>query len=207
MRATTRSREWADGFERNSPAWIETVKSLRPDFPVYGSMGEASECLTRLIGQMNTLLWIGEDPDRMGAAIDRIGAHYLECAKAAIDAAGGLLDGFLIWGDVAYKKSTFISPRYWRAYFKPWVEKMTAYAHAHGLPVIYHGCGNVNALFQDFIDMGIDGYNPLEAKAGLDVIELRRRYGHGICFCGNSDIQTWEAGRSRGDPGARCCAS
>ena len=39
-----------DGFERNSPAWIGTVKSLRPDFPVYGSMGEVSECLTRLIG-------------------------------------------------------------------------------------------------------------------------------------------------------------
>ncbi len=40
-----------DGFQRNSPAWIETVKSLRPDFPVYGSIIEASECLTRLVGQ------------------------------------------------------------------------------------------------------------------------------------------------------------
>lgn len=40
----------SDGFERNSPPWIESVKSQRPDFPVYGSMIEASECLTRLIG-------------------------------------------------------------------------------------------------------------------------------------------------------------
>lgn len=32
-----------DGFQRNSPPWIETVKSLRPDFPVYGSMIEVSE--------------------------------------------------------------------------------------------------------------------------------------------------------------------
>ena len=31
-----------DGFERNSPPWIETVKSLWPDFPVYGSMIECS---------------------------------------------------------------------------------------------------------------------------------------------------------------------
>ena len=46
-----------DGFERNSPPWIETVKSLRPDFPVYGSMLECSEYLTRMIGQENTLLW------------------------------------------------------------------------------------------------------------------------------------------------------
>lgn len=183
-----------DGFERNSPAWIETVKSLWPDFAVYGSMIEASECLTRLIGQMNTLLWIGEFPERMGAVIGCVGAHYLECAEAAIDAGAGLLDGFVIWGDVAYKKSTFVSPAYWREYFKPWVKAMADYAHSRGLPVIYHGCGNVKAILPDFIELGIDGYNPLEAKAGQDVVELRRKYGHSISFCGNSDVRVWESG-------------
>ena len=47
-----------DGFQRNSPAWIETVKSLYPDFPVYGSIIEVSECLTRLIGQVNSMMWM-----------------------------------------------------------------------------------------------------------------------------------------------------
>ncbi len=183
-----------DGFERNSPAWIDTVKSLRPDFPVFGSMGEVSECLTRLIGQENAMLWMGEEPERMGAAINRIGAHYLECAKAEIDAGDGLLDGFVIWGDVAYKQGMFFSPAYWREYFKPWVAQMTDYAHAHGLAVVYHGCGNVKTIFQDFIDLGIDGYNPLEAKAGMDVLDLRRCHGHGMAFCGNSDVQVWESG-------------
>ena len=181
-----------DGFERNSRAWIDTVKSLHPDFPVFGSMGEVSECLTRLIGQINAMMWMGEFPERMGAVINRIGAHYLESAKAEIDAGAGLLDGFVIWGDVAYKKGLFFSPAYWREYFKPWVAQMVAYAHGKGLPVIYHGCGNVKSIFQDFIEMGIDGYNPLEAKAGLDVGALRRDYQHGIAFCGNSDMQVWE---------------
>jgi len=183
-----------DGFERNSPPWIETVKSLRTDFPVYGSMIEVSECLTRLVGQQNALLWMGGEPGRMGVVINRIGAHSLECAKAAIDAGHGLLDGFVIWGDVAYKKGMFFSPAYWREYFKPWVARMAEYAHAHGLPVIYHGCGNVKAIFQDYIDMKIDAYNPLEAKAGMDVVELRRKFGHNIGFCGNSNMQVWETG-------------
>jgi uroporphyrinogen decarboxylase len=182
-----------DGFERHSPPWIETVKSLRPDFPVFGSMIEVSECLTRLIGQQNAMLWMGEEPRRMGAVINRIGAHYLECAKAEIEAGGGLLDGFVIWGDVAYKNGMFFSPHYWRAYFKPWVARMTEYAHANGLPVIYHGCGNVKAIFPDFMEMKIDAYNPLEAKAGMDCVELRRQYGHRIGFCGNSDIRAWES--------------
>ena len=183
-----------DGFQRNSPAWIETVKALRPDFPVYGSMIEVSECLTRLVGQVNAMIWMAEHPERMGQAIDRIGAFYLTMARAELAAGRGLLDGFVIWGDVAYKKSTFMAPAYWRRYFKPWVARMVEAAHEAGLPVIYHGCGNVQAIFPDYLEMGVDAYNPLEAKAGLDVVQLRRRYGHRIGFCGNSDIQVWESG-------------
>ena len=87
-----------DGFERNSPPWIETVKKLHTDFPVYGSMIECSECLTRLIGQENALFWIGMYPDRLGACINRIGQFYLDCLKAQIKAAEGQLDGMVIWG-------------------------------------------------------------------------------------------------------------
>ena len=36
--------------------------------------------------------------------------------------------------------------RWRREYYKPWVARTVAYAHAyaHSLPVIYHGCGNSN---------------------------------------------------------------
>jgi uroporphyrinogen decarboxylase len=183
-----------DGFQRNTPPWIETVQSLHPDFPVYGSIIEVSECLTRLVGQQNAMLWMGEEPERMGMVINRIGAFYLEMAQAEIEAGAGQLDGFVIWGDVAYKKCTFMSPRYWREYFKPWVAQIVAHAHAKGLPVIYHGCGNVKAILPDYIEMGVDAYNPLEVKAGMDCVELRKQYGHQIGFCGNSDIPTWESG-------------
>ncbi|MBM4155997.1 MAG: hypothetical protein FJ221_13375 [Lentisphaerae bacterium] len=183
-----------DGFTRNSPPWVDTVKSLRPDFPVYGSMIEASECLTRMIGQMSYLTWMGEEPERFGRQVLRIGGHYLRSAEAAIAAAEGLLDGFVIWGDVAYRNNLFFDPDYWRTYFKPCVKAMIDLCHRHGLPVIYHGCGNVKAILPDFVEMGLDAYNPLEAKAGLDVCDLRRTYGHRMGFCGNSSMQVWEGG-------------
>lgn len=183
-----------DGFERNSPPWIESVKGLRPDFPVYGSMIVTAECLTRLIGQENAMLWMGLYPERMGAVINRIGAFYLACAKASMDAADGLLDGYVIWGDVAYRNGPFFAPDYWREYFKPWVGAITAEAHARGLPVIYHGCGCVHKLLEDYIEIGIDAYNPLEAKADMDAVDLRRQYGQRLGICGNSDIRVWERG-------------
>jgi uroporphyrinogen-III decarboxylase len=34
----------------------------------------------------------------------------------------------------------------------------------------------------------------LEAKAGLDVVDLRRTYGHKIGFCGNMDVKIWADG-------------
>jgi len=183
-----------DGFQRNSPAWIETVKKLRPDFPVYGSMIECSECLTRLLGQENTLLWMGMYPERLGAQIKRIGQFYLDCLKAEIEAADGLLDGMVIWGDVAYSQTMLFDPEYWRVYFKPWVRAMIEECHKSSLPVIYHGCGNVELIFEDFVEMGLDAYNPLEVKAGMDAVELKRKFGDKIGYCGNSNIQVWETG-------------
>jgi uroporphyrinogen decarboxylase len=181
-----------DGFERNSAAWFDTVKKLHPDFPVYGSIIECSECLTRLIGQENFLFWIGMYPERLGVVINRIGKFYLDCTRAQIRASEGLLDGFVIWGDVAYKESLLFDPEYWREYFKPWVKAMIDECHKNNLPVIYHGCGNVNAIFGDFAEMGLDAYNPLEVKADMDAVRLKKLYKDRIGYCGNNDILLWE---------------
>jgi len=37
----------------------------------------------------------------------------------------------------------------------------------------------------------VDAYNPLEAKAGLDVVDLRKQVGHRIGFCGNMNVLEW----------------
>jgi uroporphyrinogen decarboxylase len=183
-----------DGFARQSAAWVDTVKALYPDFPVYGSICEGHEMLWRIVGSENVMLWIGLYPDDLGRFVERIGEFVLECTKAQIKAAGRGLAGMVIWGDVAYKRDLFFSPAYWRKYFKPIVKAIVDECHSQGLPVIYHGCGNVNRIFGDFVEIGVDAYNPLEAKAGLDVVDLRRQFGHRIGFCGNLDVMTWANG-------------
>lgn len=180
-----------DGYARNLPPWIDTVKSLYPNFPVYGSQCEANEYLTRIVGGKNFLLWIAMYPEQMGKFITRINEWALELLKAQIKAADGLIDGMVIWGDVAYRKDVFFSPDYWRKWYKPGLNAMVQTCHEAGLPVIYHGCGNVRRIFADFIEVGIDAYNPLEAKAGMDVVDLRRQYGHQIGFCGNMNVMEW----------------
>jgi hypothetical protein len=181
-----------DAFARDLPPWVETVKDLCPGIPVYGSVCEGHEMLWRIIGSENVMLWIGLYPTEVARFIDRVNAFNLDLAMAQIEAADGLLAGMVIWGDVAYRRDMFFSPQYWRAHFKPGVKAIVDECHARGLPVIYHGCGNARRIFSDFVEIGIEGYNPLEAKAGLDVVDLRREYGHDIfAFCGNMDVTEW----------------
>ena len=180
-----------DGYARDLPPWIDTVKSLRPNFPVYGSQCEANEYMTRMVGPENLLLWAGLYPERFGRFVQRTNEWAIELLKSQIKAADGLIDGMVIWGDVAYRKDLFFHPDYWRKWYKPGLKTMIEICHQHGLPVIYHGCGNVSRIFEDFIEIGLDAYNPLEAKAGMDVIDLRRKYGHRIAFCGNMNVIDW----------------
>ena len=180
-----------DSFVRDLPPWIDTVSSLYPDFPVYGSVCEGHETLWRIIGSENAMLWIGLYPDKIAEFVARINEFALELTRAQISAAEGRLAGMVIWGDVAYRRGMMFSPQYWRRVFKPGVKAIVDLCHQYGLPVIYHGCGNVEEIFEDFIEIGVDAYNPLEAKAGLDVVDLRKRYGHKIAFCGNMNVMEW----------------
>jgi uroporphyrinogen decarboxylase len=183
-----------DGFARDLAPFVDRVNERWSDFPVYGGVCEGHEMLWRIIGSENAMLWMALYPDAIARFVERICAFSLEIARAQIKAAAGKLDGMVIWGDVAYRKGMLFSPDYWRRVFKPGVQAIVEECHAHSLPVIYHGCGCSKRIFEDIIEIGVDAYNPLEAKAGMDVIELRRAYGHRIAFCGNMDVMVWADG-------------
>lgn len=60
--------------------------------------------------------------------------------------------------------------------------------------VIYHGCGNAYPIFDDMTEIGLDAYNPLEAKADVNVVELKKKYDKKLAFCGNVDVRVLERG-------------
>ena len=128
------------------------------------------------------MMWMAEYPDAIARFVARLHEFNLGILARRSRPPQGRLAGIIIWGDVAYKKGMLFSPAFWRQHFKPGVKAMIDECHSHGLPVIYHGCGNVNRIFEDFIEVGVDAYNPLEYKAGLYTVDLRRRLGHRLGF-------------------------
>jgi len=90
--------------------------------------------------------------------------------------------------DLACTQGMLFSPALWRTLFKPSVAKIGTFLKANGLGFWMHCCGNAEAIFDDLIECGLDVINPLEAKSGLDVRHLKKRYGNHLTFFGNIDV-------------------
>ncbi|NLG51659.1 MAG: hypothetical protein GX552_16260 [Chloroflexi bacterium] len=183
-----------DALTRNIPPWDERLQAYVDDFAVFGSVCEPYEYLWRIIGTSNALLWMAAEPELFAAFVERVGEFLYQFAVAQIEAAKGRLAGMYIWGDVAYRNGMFFSPQRWRELFKPHVKRLIDLCHQHDLMTIYHGCGNASPIFDDLAEIGLDGYNPLEAKADLDVVKLKPLYAGKLAFVGNIDVRILEEG-------------
>ena len=178
-----------DELNLGLPAWIDRVKAYSDDFCVFGGVCDPHEFAWRIIGTVNILYKLGEDPLRMGQFIERCGDFLVGIVEGQIKAAAGRLSGIYVWGDIAYDHGMFFAPDWWRAFYKPQLARICEAAHKHGLKVIYHGCGDARPVYGDMIDAGVDCYNPLEAKAGLDVVALKRQFKNRWAFNGNLDVR------------------
>jgi uroporphyrinogen-III decarboxylase len=183
-----------DAIGRNIPSWSDRVDAYCADTPVFGSICEAFEYLWRCIGTENSLIWMLTETELLGDFIKRIGDFAVKLTEYQIEESRGRLSGMYIWGDVAYVNGMMFSPEIWREHFKPIVERIIKICRDAGLMVIYHGCGDARLIYEDFIQIGLDGYNPVECKAHLDAVELQKNFGGRLCFVGNYDVRELESG-------------
>ena len=83
----------------------------------------------------------------------------------------------MIYCDVAYNKGPMYSGEMFRRLgFWDEIEEICHTCHEKGLHVIFHSDGNIMDMLADLVAAGIDGVNPIEKAAGMDIFEIRRRY-------------------------------
>jgi hypothetical protein len=183
-----------DSVNRDLPPWTERVDSYVSDFPVFGSVCEGYEYAWRCMGTENALMWMLLEPEKFEPFMVRVGEFLTEFTREQIRRGGDKLSGMYIWGDVAYVNGMLISPDIWRRIFKPITQSIIDVCRSAGIMTIYHGCGNATPIYDDLIDMGLQGYNPVECKAHLDIVDMQEEYGDRLTFVGNVDVRELESG-------------
>ena len=175
-----------DGFN-SQPSFNETVKEASKKICVFGSICEGHEALWRMRGPEGVYLDLAIYPEKVKEFVDRIGDFMIEIGKRQMEFEG--VQGLFIWGDVAYKNGMLFSPKMWKGIFYPVIKRICTELHKTGALLVYHGCGDSRAILDGLVDAGIDAYQPCEVKAGMDILELKEKYGRKIAFMGNIDAQ------------------
>jgi uroporphyrinogen decarboxylase len=92
---------------------------------------------------------------------------------------------FVVMGDdVAFKKSTFVSPADFAELAIPCYRRI---CQALDMPVIWHSDGYVEPLIGMAAEAGIQGMHALEPLAGNDLGRIKKRHGRDMVLLGNVD--------------------
>jgi len=102
---------------------------------------------------------------------------------AAEEGADVLLTG----DDYAHRKGTMMSPEHFKEFVLPYLQAAVDVAKAKKVPFIKHTDGKVWKIIDMIVDSGLDGLDPLEPIADMDIGKVKEMYGDRIALAGNID--------------------
>ena len=111
--------------------------------------------------------------------------------RVAAAAARAGYDCLATGDDVANQNAMMFHPDLWRAVMKPRWARVIADARAikPDIHVWYHSDGNVLAILDDLVEIGITILNPVQPEC-MDPVAIRRRFGKRLAFDGCVGTQT-----------------
>lgn len=94
----------------------------------------------------------------------------------------------MIYADIAYNNGPMFSKGMLNdmGFFEQ-VAQICYTCHKKGIKVIFHSDGYFMSLLDDLVSTGIDGLNPIEKAAGMDIYEIRRKY-RDLTLVGGVDV-------------------
>ena len=174
-------------------------KMLKENFPKWRAEGRWIRAVfwfgfdvthSWMMGTENLLIAMMEEPDLAEDMFDT----YLSRTEALYNRiwdAGYHFDEMFWYDDMGYKGTTFFSPAMYRELLQPYHKRAVKWAHDHGIVAQLHSCGNIMAIVPDVVATGVDALNPLEVKAGMDVLKLKKEYGDKLVFRGGINAVNW----------------
>lgn len=137
-----------------------------------------------LMGYEGFLTAIAAAPELVSRLVDLSVEINLEMAKEVARCGA---DFVFTGDDYASTEAPLMSPAAFRRLFYPGLQRVVAGFHEAGLPIIKHTDGNILPLLEMILETGIDCLDPIDPVAGMDIGQIKRRYGDRLALKGNVD--------------------
>ncbi|MDR0469043.1 MAG: hypothetical protein LBH09_03620 [Peptococcaceae bacterium] len=156
-----------DGWDPNLPRSIGTTMGF-------------FQAMYNFMGMTNALLACAEEPEEVKALMDYLTDFYIANLKEVI--VHYKPDYITMGDDIAHARAPFVSLPMYRELFKPYWKRYIDAAKDAGLPVVLHDCGNNDILVDDFVELGINAWEP--AEESNHILDIKARHDKKIAIMG-----------------------
>jgi uroporphyrinogen decarboxylase len=159
-----------------------------------GVLAGIFEMSQRLRGMKNCLMDMARNEANICALFDKLLELKLRFWEMALPALSDVVDVIAEGDDYGTQTSLLISPNMFRSQLKPRLKVLLERIKqlAPQARIFFHSCGSVRPLLPDFIELGVDIFNPVQIGAvGMEPLALKRDFGRDLVFWGGGvDTQT-----------------
>jgi uroporphyrinogen decarboxylase len=178
---------------RYPPWWDDEVRCVQgcgyplqvPKMSKQGNIGLYSR-LREWMGTVAACTVFYDDPAFAEEMLDVIADLIINTMERALN--GVKVDIFNWWEDFAYNSGPLISPKIFKKFMMPRYRRVNDFLRSHGVEIIIMDTdGNPTVLLPLMIEVGFDGFWPIECAAGMDPVKLRAEFGHDLAMMGGID--------------------
>jgi uroporphyrinogen decarboxylase len=138
-----------------------------------------------LRGMENLMMDFIEHPEFVHELFTLIADYNIAQVKEALKYD---IDAVYFGDDWGQQHGLIMGPHFWREFILPQLKRMYGVVRDAGKYVFIHSCGDVDELFEDLIDAGLDCFNPFQPEV-MDVYSLLDQYRGRLAFHGGLSIQ------------------
>jgi len=162
----------------------EAVKEFKGKKAIGVHLNDVFSIPRYLMGMTNLLMAFVTEPELVTALVNMSVDINLEMAK---EVASLGVDFVHTGDDYAYNKGPLMSPQHFREFLYPGLCRAVRGFKELGLKVIKHTDGYIWPIIDMIVDSGIDCLDPIDVLAGMDLGEVKEKFGNRIALKGNVD--------------------
>ena len=136
-------------------------------------------------GMENLLVDMISEPAFVTELFEAIGEHASQIVAATLELPFDIIHFVDDWGQ---QKGMIMGPALWRQFIRPVLSRLFRQVKDSGRFVSLHSCGDIQDVFPDLIDMGLDIYQTLQPEI-YDISTVKRDYGSHLTFWGGISTQ------------------
>lgn len=140
----------------------------------------------QLLGEENLCIACYEEPELIEDILTTIGDTCVKVMERIGDIVP--IDNLFIHEDMAGKSGPLFGPNQVNTFMKPYYQKLWACAQACGAQIFSQDSdGNMNPIMDELLECGLNSFHPCEPAAGMDMVQLRAKYGKRLMIKGGID--------------------